>query len=161
MNFDPAEIRGMIHVATRKTGTPLHDEDLEQDVALHAVEAFRRLDEITHPKALLTKIVLDAVRDHWRRRRSAEDLDGIDERFVSHVPTFESDLDRERRAEVLRRALARLPASKRALLELFYIEDHSIPEIAAMQGRSVSAVKMDLARSRRALEKILRRLGMQ
>src|SRR5436190_16265840 len=127
MNFNPAEIRTLIHAATRRTGSPVHDEDLEQDVALHALEAFQRLDEVTHPRALLVKIVHDAVLDHWRKRRSSEDLDGIDERFISHMPAIESDLDRERRAELLRRGLQRLSASKRFVLELFYIHDHSIP----------------------------------
>jgi RNA polymerase sigma factor (sigma-70 family) len=156
MNFNPAEIRSLIHMATRRTGTPIHDEDLEQDVALHALEAFRRLDTVTHPRALLMKIVCDAVRDHWRRRKPAEDLDDIDERFLSHLPAFESEIDRNRSLALLRRALARLPAPKRALLDLFYIQDHSIPEIAALQGRSVSAVKMELARSRRSLARIVR-----
>jgi len=156
MNFDPSEIRSLIHMATRRTGTPIHDEDLEQDVALHALEAFRRLDEVTHPRALLMKIVCDAVRDHWRRRRSSEDIDGIDERFVSHMPAFETEIDRDRSLVLLRRALGQLPPTKRALLELFYIQDHSIPEIAALQGRSVSAVKMELARSRQSLARIVR-----
>src|SRR5438128_145575 len=132
MNFDPAEIRTLIHLATKRTGTPVHDEDLEQDVALHALEAFQRLDEVTHPRALLIKIVHDAVRDHWRRRRSSEDLQDIDERFISHMPAFEYDLDRDRRIALLHCALGRLPAAKRALLELFYIHDHSIPEIAGL-----------------------------
>jgi RNA polymerase sigma-70 factor (ECF subfamily) len=159
MNFNPAEIRTLIHAATRHTGTPVHDEDLEQDVALHALEAFQRLNEVTHPRALLMKIVHDTVRDHWRRRRPSEDLDGIDERFISHMPAFESDLDRERRAELLRRALQRLPASKRFLLELFYIHDHSIPHIAELQGRSISAIKMELARSRRSLARLVRSIA--
>src|SRR6266581_2312183 len=101
MNFNPAEIRSLIHMATRRTGTPIHDEDLEQEVALHALEAFKRLDQVTHPRALLMKIVCDAVHDHWRRRRASEDLDDIDERFISQVPAFESDLDRKRRAVLL------------------------------------------------------------
>jgi RNA polymerase sigma factor (sigma-70 family) len=159
MKFDPAEIRTLIRLATSRTGAPLHDEDLEQDIALHALEAFQRLHKITHPRALLMKIVHDAVRDHWRRRRSSEDLAGIDERFISHIPTFESDLDRERRAVLVRHGLQRLPDSKRTLLELFYIHDHSIPKIAAIQGRSVSAVKMELARARRSLAKIVRSLA--
>jgi RNA polymerase sigma factor (sigma-70 family) len=159
MIFDPAEIRTMIHAATKKTGTPLHDEDLEQDIALQAIEAFRRLDEITHPHALLMKIVTDTVRDYWRRRRSSEDLANIDERFISHMPAFESTLDQERRLQLLRRGLHGLPAAKRTLLELFYINERSIPEIAALQGRSVSAVKMELARSRRLLAGIVRRLA--
>jgi RNA polymerase sigma-70 factor (ECF subfamily) len=154
MLFNPSEIRTLIHVATKRTGTPVHDEDLEQDVALHAIEAFQRLHEVTHPRGLLMKIVRDSVKDYWRRKRAPEELSAIDERFISHVPAFESNLDHSRRLELLRRALDRLPANKRRLLELFYIDDRSIPEIAASLGKSVSAVKMDLARSRRALSRI-------
>ena len=155
MIFNPSDIRTLIHVATKRTGTPLHDEDLEQEVALRALEAFQRLNKVTHPRALLMKIVRDTVRDHWRRKRSLEELAGIDERFIAHVPAFESNLDQERRVELLRRALTKLPPSKRRLLELFYINDHSIPQIAALQDRSISAVKMELARSRRSLSRII------
>jgi RNA polymerase sigma factor (sigma-70 family) len=159
MIFDPAEIRGLIHAETRRTGAPVHDEDLEQDVALHAFEAFNRLSHVRHPRALLMKIVRDAVHDHWRRRRLSEDLDAIDERFVAHRPAFESDLDRGRRIELLHRGLRRLSPSKRALLELFYLRDHSISQIAALQKKSISAVKMELFRSRRSLARIVRSLA--
>jgi RNA polymerase sigma factor (sigma-70 family) len=154
MIINPSEIRALIHVATRRTGTPVHDEDLEQDVALHALEAFQRLHEVTHPRGLLMKIVHDSVRDYWRRKRSSEELATIDERFISHAPAFESNLDHKRRLELLRRSLDRLPAAKRRLLELFYVKGQSIPEIAALQGRSISAVKMELARSRQLLARI-------
>ena len=155
MIFNPSEIRTLIHVATKRTGTPVHDEDLEQEVALRALEAFRRLNKVTHPRALLMKIVRDTVRDHWRRKRSSEELTGIDEKFIAHVPAFESNLDQQRRVELLRRALTQLPAAKRRLLELFYINDQSIPQIAALQDRSISAVKMELARSRQSLSRII------
>jgi RNA polymerase sigma factor (sigma-70 family) len=159
MNFDPSEIRTLIRAETRRTGAPVHDEDLEQDVALHALEAFHRLNRVTHPRALLMKIVRDAVHDHWRRRRSSEDLDGIDERFVSHRPAFESDLDRERRVELLHHALARLSSAKRSLLDLFYVHDYSISQIAKLKKKSISAVKMDLLRSRQSLARIVRSLA--
>ena len=77
MIFTPSEIRTLIHVATKRTGTPIHDEDLEQDVALHVLEAFQRLREVTHPRALLMKIVVDTVRDYGRRKRSPEELANI------------------------------------------------------------------------------------
>jgi RNA polymerase sigma factor (sigma-70 family) len=159
MNITPAEIRSLIRIVTKRTGTPIHDEDLVQEVALHALEALRRLDRITHPKALLMKIVHDAVRDHWRRRRPSENIDGIDERCLSHSPQFESDVDRRRRIELLRKAMKLLPASKRKVIELFYIRGRSIVEIAAAQRRSISAVKMELARSRRSLTQIVRSLA--
>ena len=39
MKFDPVEIRSLVHVHSKRTGSPLHDEDLEQDIALEALEA--------------------------------------------------------------------------------------------------------------------------
>ena len=69
MNLNVAEIRALVHLVTRRTGLPVHDEDLEQEVALHAVEAFRRIERVAHPRALLAKIVVDTVGDYWRRRR--------------------------------------------------------------------------------------------
>jgi RNA polymerase sigma-70 factor (ECF subfamily) len=159
MQINPADIRTFIHIVTRKTGTPVHDEDLEQDVALRAVEAFSRIDSVTHPKALLMKIVHDTVQDHWRRRRPSDPLGDVDERFTAHRPEFESEVDRRRRIELLRRGVEQLPAPKRTVIELFYIQDRSIREIAAMQRRSISAVKMDLARSRRSLQRIVRSIA--
>ena len=159
MNLNPVEIRALIHVITKCTGSPLHDEDLEQDVALQALEAVRRLEHVTHPRALLMKIVRDRVRDYWRRRRPLENVDSIDERFVAHMPEFETDLDCRRRLELLRRALDRLSESKRLVLDLFYLRDYSIQQIAEIQNRSISAVKMDLVRSRRSLAQIVRFLA--
>src|SRR5215831_5726522 len=123
MQIDPADIRTFIHIVTRKTGTPVHDEDLEQDVALRAIEAFKRIDAVTHPKALLMKIVHDTVQDHWRRRRSSDPLTNIDETFAAHVPELESEVDHRRRIELVRRAVDQLPASKRLVIEMFYIQD--------------------------------------
>src|SRR5215475_11603014 len=96
MNLNPVEIRTLVHIETKRTGSPVHDEDLEQDIAVRALEALQRIERVTHPRALLMKIVRDAVRDHWRRRRSSEDLESIDERLLSHAPEFENELDQKR-----------------------------------------------------------------
>src|SRR2546421_42103 len=121
MNLDPVEIRILIHLATKCTGSPVHDEDLEQDIALRALEATRRLERITHPRALLMKIVRDAVCDRWRRRRLSESLDGIDPRFISEAPEFEFNVDTDRRIELLQSGLQRLSESKRLILDFFYM----------------------------------------
>src|SRR5439155_5384652 len=159
MNLNPVEIRTLVHVETKRTGTPVHDEDLEQEIALRAWEAIQRIKYITHPRGLLAKIVRDTVRDRWRRRRSYEDLESIDERFISQRPEFECDIDTRRQLELLHRALSRLPESKRVVLELFYHRDYSIRQIAELQNRSLSAVKMDLGRSRHCLARIMRTLA--
>src|SRR5262249_32421419 len=137
MNIDPFEIRLLVRIATQRTGRPLHDEDLEQDATLRAVEAFRKQFEIRHPRALLRKIVCDAVRDHLRRLRRAEGLNEIDETRFAESPRFEERLDMQRRVALLRAGLAQLDPDKRTTLDLFYIEELSVSEIARLQNKSI------------------------
>ena len=159
MIIDPCEIRLLVRIATQRTGRPLHDEDLEQDATLNAVEAFRKQFEVRYPHAFLRKIVCDTVRDHWRRRRPAEDLNTIDEARFVESPRPEENLDMQRRLASLRRGLAQLDAGKRTTLDLYYVEERSIAEIAELQKKSVSAVKMELLRSRRLLAEFVRNSG--
>jgi RNA polymerase sigma-70 factor, ECF subfamily len=159
MNIDLCEIRLLIRFATQRTGRPIHDEDLVQDATLKAVEAFRKPFEIRYPRAFLRKIVGDTVRDHWRRRRAQEDLTTIDEEDLSESPCFEENLDMQRRIDCLRRGLAQLDEGKRATLVLFYVEERSVSEIACLQQKSISAVKMELLRARRLLARIVRNLS--
>jgi RNA polymerase sigma-70 factor (ECF subfamily) len=161
MNIDPCEIRLLVRIATQRTGRPLHDEDLEQDATLKAVEAFRKQFHVRHPRAFLRKIVGDTVRDHWRRRRPAERLNAIDEIHFAESPCFEERLDMERRLALLRDGLAQLDAGKRTTLDLFYVEEWPVSEIARLQKKSVSAVKMELLRARRILAGILRAPGAE
>jgi RNA polymerase sigma factor (sigma-70 family) len=159
MKIDPVEIRLLVRIATRRTGWPLHDEDLEQDATLKAMEAFRKQLEVRFPRAFLRKVVTDTVRDHWRRRRPEGDFDEIDESDLSQSPCLEEKLDLSRRLELLHRGLARLDAAKRTTLDLFYVEERPVAEIALLQNKSVSAVKMELLRARRLLAEILRDLS--
>ena len=155
MTVDPAEIRRLIRIATARTGNAVYDEDLVQETSLRALEAFRRVPHVSYPRAFLMKIVCDAVRDHWRRRRTSEDIAAIDERFLSVRPNFEDDLDRRRCAARLRAALLSLSADKRRLLRRFYEDGLSINQIALLENASASAVKMQLLRVRRELARII------
>jgi RNA polymerase sigma factor (sigma-70 family) len=156
MIFKPSEFRRLIHIETRRTGNPLYDEDLAQEAALRALDAFRRAGQVQHPRAFLRKIVSDTVRDHWRHRpRPTEDIDTVDERLLSIHPHFEAELDRGRQRLALRSALKRLASPKRTLIAMFYEEGLSIPQIAGLQNTSVSAVKMQLLRARQELARMI------
>jgi len=62
-------VRSVIRFATRRTGSAIHDEDLEQEALLRILQAIHRRSRIEYPKALVVKIVRDTVADHWRQRR--------------------------------------------------------------------------------------------
>ena len=87
------------------------------------------------------------------------DISTIDESRFAELPNFESDLDRRRQTDLLRKALTQMESSKRATLDLFYSNDCSIAEISRIQGKSESAIKTELMRTRRVLAKIVRDLA--
>jgi RNA polymerase sigma-70 factor (ECF subfamily) len=149
----------LIRLVTQRTGSPVHDDDLTQEVTLKVVEACRKQEEIRHPRAFLMKVVRNAVHDYWRRRRILFDISTIDESRFAELPNFESELDRRRQTDLLRRALQQMESSKRSTLELFYSNDCSIAEISRIRGKSESAIKTELMRTRRALAEIVRDLA--
>jgi RNA polymerase sigma-70 factor (ECF subfamily) len=159
MNINASEIRMLIRLVTQRTGSPVHDDDLTQEVTLKVVEACRKQEEIRHPRAFLMKVVRNAVHDYWRRRRIVFDISTIDESRFAELPNFESELDRRRQTDLLRRALQQMESSKRSTLELFYSNDCSIAEISRIRGKSESAIKTELMRTRRALAEIVRDLA--
>ena|SRR6187399_1191876 len=159
MNIDASEIRMLIRLVTQRTGSPVHDDDLTQDVTLKVMEACLKQQTIRYPRAFLMKVVRDAVHDYWRHRRIVFDISSIDESRFAELPNFESELDRRRQTDLLRQALLQVESSKRSTLELFYDNDCSIAEIARIQGKSESAIKTELMRTRRALAEIVRDLA--
>ena len=159
MNIDVSEIRSLIRMITLRTGTPVYDDDLTQEVTLKVMEACRKRGQIHYPRAFLMKIVRDAIHDYWRRRRVVFDISTIDEARLALLPDFEADIDRQRRAALLRQAICLVESSKRETLELFYENNLSIAEISRMLGKSESAIKTELMRTRRALAEIVRDLS--
>ena len=155
MILNPADVRQLIRFATMRTGNAVVDEDLTQEVCMRALDAFRRAGHVRYPKAFLTKIVSDTVRDHWRRRRPTENLESLDERFTCFTPSLEIEIDHRRQMSLLRDSLKRLEAPRRRVIELFYLQGMPVREIAVRENRSLSAVKMDLLRGRQKLAQMM------
>ena len=155
MTVNPIEVTQLIRFATKRTGTALFDEDLTQDACVRALEAFKRTDKIDYPRAFLMKVVSDTVRDYWRKKRPTENIDMLDERVLCFTPQFDLLIDRKRRLCRLHRSIRQLEPAKRHTIELFYIQNLSVRDIALLQKRSVSAVKMDLLRARKRLAELM------
>jgi RNA polymerase sigma factor (sigma-70 family) len=155
--LDRSYIRGVIRYATMRTGVPVLDEDLEQEAILRVLRAIQRIPHINHPKALVGKIVGDTVRDFWRKKRRLVNPNLIPDYLLSFEPSFESRLDRARSHYELHRCLDRLPSKVRRALELFYIQDCSVREVATALAVSPSAAKMTLLRGRQELRRMMKK----
>jgi RNA polymerase sigma-70 factor (ECF subfamily) len=118
-------------------------EEVTQDIFLKVWRALPAYDGRASPSTWLYAIArntcLSAVRAASYRRTSA--LDEVQEPSApSPSPAVDWD-----------RVLSRLPDAQRQVITLFYFEERSITEVAAMLGVPEGTVKSQLHRARRAL----------
>jgi RNA polymerase sigma-70 factor (ECF subfamily) len=131
------------------------DSHSVDDVVQEAfVEVFATLHRLREPRALPAWVCL-AVRKHAdRHRRSSRPAAPLSE---LHEPTHVDDHQAERSevAARIRAALAATSTGDRRLLELRYLADWSVPELADLHGVSEGAIRKRLHDARRRLRPTL------
>lgn len=144
--------------AYRRTGSHESAEDITSDTFLLALEAIGRYEWRNVPfGAWLFRIAGNQVAMHYRKARPSVCIDDLlipDPRNDPEVETV-----RNSEAETLRQAVLTLERSQRQVVELRYLGDLRLVEIALEIGRSEGAVKQLLHRATSTLRAQLRPLG--
>jgi RNA polymerase sigma-70 factor, ECF subfamily len=144
-------------------------EDIVQESYMRAFRAFQGFAG-TDAKPWLLAIVRNAAYRWLSNRRRAENVISLDEalggrseepaeaQVASEDPTPEAQLIGEVDRGLVRRALAELPPVFREIVVLREIEGLAYREISRVTGTPLGTVMSRLARGRRELRKIMRRL---
>ena len=152
--------------AVRIVGNKTDAEDIAQEVFLRA---FKHYDSISQSETAggWLKVVtrnlcinhLTRYRNRWKmftdqftRRGKGEDVEYF---FLPEDEAGALDPDKIDRKEIIGQALHALPEKQRVPLVLYHFENMSYLEIARHLRLSLSKVKTDIFRGRRALKKIL------
>lgn len=140
-------------------------EDIAQEAFLKAYRA-REGYQGGNPAVWLGRIAAHTAIDVLRQRADQPiDPDAIATEETIHPPLFaesrtpEEILLRSERREALQTALDGLPEEMRRTVELYYLEDRSYREIAALQGIGEKAVESRLYRARKRLREAIIDLG--
>lgn len=135
-------------IALHQFGVSQDAEDAVQEVFLRLYTAEKPFESGEHLRRWLIRVTInvckDALKSPWRRRRVP--LDAIPDQ-----PVFDKPEERE-----LYQAVMALPEKYRTVLDLFYYEELSTKEIAALLGLRQSAVTTRLSRARELLKKQLK-----
>ncbi|KJE23048.1 RNA polymerase sigma-70 factor, sigma-E family [Frankia torreyi] len=123
-------------------GDATEAEDLTQIALARAFVAWRRVRDSDHPDAYVRRILVNANRRRFSRRRVAEDLVATVPEAAGHGGGFTAVEDRAGLAA----ALATLPPGQRAVVVLRYCDDLSEDQVATVLGRSVGTVKSQASR---------------
>ncbi len=126
-------------------------EDVAQEVFIRLLLSGKEYESAAHEKAWMIRVTLNLCRDllksRWRNMRVA--LEAVPEQKAPGIPWLEED-------DTLWAVLA-LTEKYRNCLYLFYYEDYSIGEIAAILDLPENTVKTNLRRGREKIRELLQR----
>src|SRR5580698_7794795 len=132
----------LLRMAIVLTGNRADAEDLVQAALAKTYLAWGKINDRAALDAYVRRAMVNTHISWWRRRKLEEfPTDELpDQAVADHAG--ESDM-----AEVVRRALDRLPQRMRAAVMLRYFEDMTEPEIATALGVSLGTVKSTVSRA--------------
>lgn len=136
-------------LARRLLGDAEEARDAVQQAFLQAWRTSSKPRDRENPWGWLARIVANACRDRLRARRTRERIDPDERALAAAEPTSGPDaaLDEQLRAERVARALARLPAPLREIVELKHYAELSFAEVATALGEPIPTVKSRMARA--------------
>ena len=143
----------------RKIGDFHIAEDITQDTFLQAYKKLLTLKNHDQFAGWLY-VIADRLCIDWSRKRrlTTQSLEGtpveeIERASYAHHISEERETERtERRHELVKRLLAKLPESERTVVTLYYLGEMTTKEIGKFLGVSVDTIKSRLRRGRKRLQ---------
>lgn len=158
-SFYRAHVEEVQRFIARRVNDPHLAADLTADVFLAAIDAASRYSaDRGSPQAWLYGVARNVVAsEHRRAAREQRALARVGGRRLldtDDVERMHERLDAAREARALYVALAELPESERAVLELVALDDLSVSEAAAVLGLRAATARVRLHRARIALRRV-------
>jgi len=140
----------------RLTGDDEAANDVVQDVWLRVLRGIGRLRDGSKLRAWLFGIARRALMDRLREQYAAPAVGAVD---VMDVPANDIPVTLEEDLTTMEHELARLPATEREVLTLFYLQELSLGETAEVLEVPIGTVKSRLFRARQLLRRELEAKG--
>jgi RNA polymerase sigma factor (sigma-70 family) len=140
-------------LALRIVRTASDAEEVAQDAFVRAWLALPRFRGESSFSTWLHRIVAGRALDRAEvlRNRRARETDVDEAGVLAAADSGPGAIEAHFRARAMERLVGELPAAQRAAVTLFYYEDHSVEQVAAVLGMPENTVKTHLSRARATL----------
>ena len=136
------EYPGLVAVATALTGDLRDGEDAVQDTMVRAFVRWGDIGRLDRPGAWCHRVLLNACRSRWRRRRT-------EARFLLRARRDEPTASEPSADVMVFWGLVRqLPSRPRHSVTLYFAGERTMSEIASILGVPEGTVRSDIARAR-------------
>lgn len=144
------EYPGLVAVATALTGDFLDGEDVVQDTMVKAFVRWNDVGRMDRPGAWCHRVLINACRSRWRRRRT-------EQRFLSRLRRTERTSPEPSADVMVFWGLVReLPSRPRLSVTLHFAGERTMSEIASILDVPEGTVRSDIARARVVITEALR-----
>ncbi len=145
-------------LALRVVKSEADAEEVAQDTFLKVYQSIGSFKGDAKLSTWLYKIAYHRSLDYVKRNKRKPQTYPLEWNAHLNFPEAENTwdhLEQMDRQEIIKKALAKLPAEDGVILSLFYFESQSLKEISAILNLSLSTVKVRLHRSRKRLASVL------
>ncbi len=145
-------------VALRMMKNREEAEEIAQDTFVKAYQRLASFKGEAKFSTWLYRIAYHASLDALKRNKrmlATEDVEMYGDDMSESSPDVIQQLSDEERRQKIRQAIGQLMPKDAAVITLFYLEEHSIKEVAVALDMSDSQVKVRLHRSRKKLMNLL------
>jgi len=132
-------------------------EDVVQDVFVRVIEHRSKLDEVRDMRVWLVRIAWNLALDRKRRIKPQQFDEGFAESLAARTVGADQALAEARQIHAVLQAIDRLPQAERSVLLLSAIDELQTSQIAAVLGKSESAIRALLFRARTHLRQRLKK----
>jgi RNA polymerase sigma-70 factor (ECF subfamily) len=148
--FFLANYDGVLNILLLTTGDRERATDATQEAFIRAYSRWSRVRNYDAPSAWVRRVAINASHDSFRsdRRRRRREQAHRSEPHDAQSDRYSSD-------STARDLLGTLPTRQREVATLFYVDDCSITEIAAILDLTDGTVKYHLSHARDSLRKLL------
>ncbi len=147
--------RGLIQHVYNLTQDGPAAEDIAQEAFLRAYQKLAQYNEAYAFSTWLYKIADNIAFRQLKQTKHMQDIGDFEELIPDDGPTPAELFDKALNAETVRSAVNDLPLEYRQVVMLFYWENHSYEEIAAILERPIGTVRTWLHRAKDQLRKEL------
>lgn len=148
--------QAVLHILILTTGDRERATDATQEAFIRAYAKWARIRRYDSPTAWVRRVAINASRDSFRsdrRRRHRE--------AALPLSAESSQTDRYASESAASDLLNELPERQREVATLFYVDDRSVIEIAAILELNEGTVKSHLSSARERLRQLVERNGAE
>jgi RNA polymerase sigma factor (sigma-70 family) len=146
-------------IALKVVGNRADAEEVAQDGFVKAYQALRHFNRQSRFSTWLYRIVFNAAISHKRKnKRIFHDIEKV------RVPdgfSVDEQLHESDQSAFIQRALDQLNEADRLAVQLYYIKEFSMEEVAKLMGQNENTVKVRIHRARHRMGEELKRMLKQ